>query len=146
MAAGDIVVPRSFKLKQMLGTLPVNFGTATMEIRLATALPAEATIDFRDDFTEIATATAYTGAIPVTVTCTDEAGTVRVKVSSGDIVIAQDAGGFANALSWVLYQNVGTAATDPVVCFGDFGSAKGNVTGSLTIDFENTNGSTVFEY
>ena len=83
----------------------------------------------------------------MTASVTDTAGTIRVKVDSGDIVIPQNASGFTNALAWVMYEDTaGAATTDPVICFGDFGTARSIVTGALTIDFEDVNGSTVFEY
>ena len=150
MAVGAITVFDSFKYEQMLGTTRVNFGTAVIKLMLLndTLTPLAATHDFIDDLSaneSTNTGSVYTGPRTVAVTVTSGA-TVRVKVAADETFLV-DASGFANARWWVLYEDTaGAAATDPLICFGDFGSNRSNIDGALTIDFENTNGGTIFEY
>ena len=157
MAAGDIFVYEHFKEKQMSGVAGATAGVgvidlngATMKIMLATSSYSPNVVTDEVVTTPMAfqvpTGTGYVdNGSAVTVTVVNQTPLTRVKIST-DLVFTQDGTGFTTARYWVLYEASGTDADDKLVCYGDFGVDKSNVAGSLTIDFENTNSGTLFEY
>lgn len=160
MAAGDILVYEKFKENQMSGIADAIAGVGATDLAgsvtklmLCTntytpAVTTDVVVGSGNLAANEVTGTGYTaGGETVSVTVVNEAGFIRVKIAS-DLLIAQNASGFTNARYWVLYAVNGTPAdaNDKLICYGDFGSDKSIVTGSLTIDFENTNGGTLFEY
>ena len=93
------------------------------------------THNFRDDISanEIATGNGYlTGGLALD-TKTATAANPCV-MSAADEVIAQNGAGFTTARKYVLLKWVGTAATDPLICYGANGADFGNVAGQLTLD------------
>ena len=159
MAAGEITVYEKFKEKQMSGIADAIAGVGTIDLANDTLkfmllrvgyVPDAATDEVIADLvpgTNEVSGTGYAaGGIAATITVVNDAGTIRVTAS--DLIIAQNAGGFTDARTWVLYQEHGTPAdaNNKLVCWGDFGADKSIVTGSLTVDFENVNSGTLFQY
>lgn len=147
MASGDITFFNKWKKAQEDGTLtstPVDFDTDTIKVAVmaATYTPdggdASAQQYWSDiSANQVALATAYIGPITLgSKTVTLSAGTVVI--DGGDIVIAQDAGGFTNGRWVVFFKDTGTPATSPLMWYGDLGSNRSIVTGSLTFSWAAT--------
>jgi hypothetical protein len=89
---------------------------------------------FRSDLTNEVTGTNYTagGLLLDTKTASSANPTV---LTSADEVVAQSAGGFANARKYIIVKITGGAAsTDPLICYGAAGADFGNQAGALTLD------------
>ena len=141
MASGDIIFFNKWKKAQEDGSLsstPVDFDTDTIKVAVmaATYTPdggdASAQQYWGDiSANQVALAAAYTGPITVGAkTVTLSAGVVVV--DGGDIVIAQAAAGFTNGRWVVFFKDSGVAGTSPLMWYGDLGSNRSIVTGSLT--------------
>lgn len=144
MAAGDIVFFNKWKKAQEDGSLsstPVDFDTDTIKVAVmaATYTPdggdASAQQYWSDISTnQVATGTAYTGPITLgTKSVILSVGTVVI--TGGNITINQDAAGFTNGRWVVFYKDSGVAATSPLMWYGDLGSNRSIVTGSLTFQW-----------
>ena len=154
MAAGDIAFYNKFKFAQIdgdanaaLSGTPVTFGAGADTIKVA-VMTASYVADTGDATTQehwddvsanqVATGTGYTGPITLaspTVTMTSGV----VKFDANDVVIPQDASGFANGRYIVFYKVGGTDATSPLIAWGDLGATKSITGGSLTFQW-NSNG------
>ena len=159
MAAGAIEVFEAFKTTQMSGVAGAAVGVGVIDLaggdlrlmltRVA-GLPVAASDAVMSDgvigANEVSGSGYPAGGIStgVTISVVTQANLTRVKCL--DVVIDQDGAGPTDIRHWVLYEYSGTPANDKLVCWGDFGADKSIQTGSLTIDFENTNGGTLFEY
>lgn len=113
--------------------------TGTFKFLLVSAVPSEANIDafdFRDDIiNEVAASGTYaTGG--ATVTCTvgsyDSANN-RVPVTFGNP--ATFTGATISAVGGWIYKSVGSAATDQLVAFIDFGTTVNSTTEDFAVTF-----------
>ena len=150
MAAGDIDFYNNYKFAVLdgdaggtpLSGMPVVYDTDVIKVIVManTFTPdrlTSTTQEHLDDIIadEVTTGTAYTG--PITIandTVTESAGTITY--DGDDIVISQDGGGgFTDGRYLVFYKVGGTDATSPLICVGDLGEDKGNVSGDLTFQW-----------
>lgn len=141
MAAGDITLYKKWMKGQIdgagLSSVPVDFDTDTIKVIILknTHTPdasASTTQEHLDDISadEVATATAYTGAITLGSKTVGVSGSV-VTFDAADINIAADAGGFTDGRHIVIYKDTGTPSTSPLIATGDLGADKSLQTGSL---------------
>ena len=115
------------------------FGTGTFKLMLASAAPSESDLDtfgFRSDITnEVAASGSYpTGG--VTITCTVgayDATNNRVAVTFGNPAPFTSAT-ISAAGCWI-YKAVGSAATDELISFVDFGGTKTSTADTFTVTF-----------
>jgi hypothetical protein len=137
-----IVKYNSFLKNQMNGgagtaALVVDFDTNTLKAALVSSVytPSATTHVTFNDITNEVSGTNYSagGATLTTATLTESSGTVTF--DADDVVWAQDAAGFTNARYVILYKSTGTASTSPLIGYIDLVSDKGNVSGSLTIQW-----------
>jgi hypothetical protein len=113
--------------------------TGSFKFLLVSAAPSEANLDawdFRNDVTNEVTGTGYTaGGVPVTVTV----GAVDTANNRVAITISNLSPGWTtatiNAVGGWLYKNVGTAATDDLIAFVDFGSAVVSTASDFSVTF-----------
>lgn len=147
MASGDIVYFNKMKKAQEDGSLtstPVDFDTDTISVAIMTSTytpdggDASAQQYWSDiSANQVGLATAYTG--PITLASKTSALSSGTEVlDAGDIVVAQDAAGFTTARWIVFFKNTGTPTTSPLMWYGDLGSNRSNVTGSLTFSWAAT--------
>lgn len=116
------------------------FGTGTFKAMLVTAVPSETELDtwaVRSDVTSehAANGTYVTGGFPVTaaVGALDSANNrIPVTFSAANPTYSN---GTISAVGVVIYKVVGSAATDEVVTFVDFGAAKSVTGGDFTVTF-----------
>lgn len=162
MAAGDITIYDKYVMSTLdgdaNGTLsgtPVDLdGDTTRIILLKSTWTADtdeaSTQEHIDDLTiatyEADVNVAYTtlGAnTPLVTPDVTSPGAGILRFDAVDLVIAQDAGGFANAW-FIAGAKWNTGATDsPLIFTGDMGADKSNVTGTLTLEW-NANG--IFQF
>lgn len=117
------------------------FGSGTFKFLLVSSLPSETdldTFDFRSDIANEVTGAGYTsGGVAVAVSV----GAVDTTNNRVPITVADLAPGWATAtLSAVggwLYKDVGTAATDELVQFVDFGGTVNSTSAPFSVDFAN---------
>lgn len=113
------------------------FGSGTFKLMLASAAPSESDLDtfgFRSDITnEVAASGSYpTGG--VTITCTVgayDATNNRVAVTFGNPAPFTSAT-ISAAGCWI-YKAVGSAATDELISFVDFGGTKTSTADTFTV-------------
>ncbi len=112
--------------------------TVKIALLTATHTPARATQDFWDDVSaNEVTGTNYTaGGNEVATKTVTTAANVTKWDAADPATWAQSGTGFATARYAILYKDTGTPATSPIIAYHDFGSAKGNVDGDLTIQLD----------
>lgn len=117
------------------------FGSGTFKFMLVSSLPSETdldTFDFRSDITNEVTGAGYTaGGVAVAVSV----GAVDTTNNRVPITVADLAPGWATATlsavgGWI-YKDVGTAATDELVQFVDFGGTVTSTSAPFSVDFAN---------
>jgi hypothetical protein len=132
----------SFLTQQMNGgagtaALVVDFDTDTIKAALVTSVytPSASTHVTFDDITNEVSGSNYTagGATLTTPTLTESSGTVTF--DADDVVWAQHASGFTDARYVIIYKDTGTPSTSALIGYIDLTSDKGNVSGSLTIEW-----------
>lgn len=115
------------------------FGSGTFKFLLVSSVPSEADLDafdFRNDITNEVTGAGYTaGGVNVSVSV----GAVDTANNRVAITVADLSPGWATATvsavgGW-LYKSVGTAATDELVQFVDFGATVSSTAGAFSVDF-----------
>lgn len=115
------------------------FGSGTFKFMLVASVPDETALDafdFRDDVTDEITGTGYTaGGVNVTVTV----GAVDTVNNRTAVTITDLAPGWTGATisavgGW-LYKAVGTAATDELISFVDFGGTVTSTASNFNVDF-----------
>jgi hypothetical protein len=127
----DFVYP-AFKQKQNNGNA-IDLDTDTIKIMLVTSTYTPATAhDFRDDVTNEVTGTGYTtGGVAL--------ANKTITASGNNYIFDADDPAWASstitARGAVLYKSVGTAATDPLICYLDFGSNITSTNGTFTVAF-----------
>lgn len=117
------------------------FGTGTFKAMLVTAVPSEAELDswaVRSDVTSehAANGTYATGGFSVTaaVGAVDTASN-RVPVTFTAANPTYSNGTITGAVGAVIYKVVGSAATDEIVTFVDFGGTKSVAGGDFVVSF-----------
>ena len=129
----------------LAGGLNLDTGGDSLKVMLTSVEPTPAHVN-RDSVTgEVAAGSSYTagGAAVVNqaVTTSGTTGATSAKFDMNDITWIQDAGtGFSNASYAILYKAVGTPATDVLVAYAAFSSAKSIVDGDFTLEMDATNG------
>jgi hypothetical protein len=126
-------------LSDHLAKAAINFSTASFKCLLLTAVPSESDLDtmiFRSSLATEATGTGYTaGGVAVTATVS-AVDTTNNRVS---ITFSNLAPGWTTAtltaVGAVIYQNVGTAATDKLIQFVDFGGTVSSTAGNYAVTF-----------
>ena len=118
------------------------FSSGTFKAMLVTAVPSETELDtwaVRSDVTSehAANGTYVTGGFPVTaaVGALDSANNrIPVTFSAANPTYSN---GTISAVGVVIYKVVGSAATDEIVTFVDFGGTKSVAGGDFTVTFSN---------
>lgn len=113
--------------------------TGTFKFLLVSSVPSEANFDaydFRDDIANEVTGAGYTaGGVAATVTVGSvDTTNDRVSVTITDLTNAWT-GSTISAVGGWLYKSVGTAATDQLVAFVDFGGTVTSTAGNFSVAF-----------
>ncbi len=124
--------------RQMDGTAVLDLDDAVGGSVIKLGIVTEAavnpdTANLYSGLTAVGTATGWTGPVTLTSKTCGLDGSNDVVFDAADIAqIAQDASGFTNGRTLVLYY-----ATDSyILCAHDHGSSFGNVAGPITISFD----------
>ena len=113
--------------------------TGTFKFLLVSSVPSEANFDaydFRDDIANEVTGTGYTsGGVAATVTVGSvDTTNDRTPITITDLTNAWT-GSTISAVGGWLYKSVGTAATDQLVAFVDFGGTVTSTAGNYSVAF-----------
>ena len=113
--------------------------TGTFKFLLVSSVPSEADFDaydFRDDIANEVTGTGYTaGGVAATVTVGSvDTTNDRTPVTITDLTNAWTSSTISAVGGW-LYKVVGSAATDQLVCFVDFGGTVTSTAGNYSVTF-----------
>ena len=113
--------------------------TGTFKFLLVSSVPSEANLDvydFRDDISNEVTGTGYTsGGVAATVTVGSvDTTNDRVSVTITDLTNAWTSSTISAVGGW-LYKSVGTAGTDQLVSFVDFGGTVTSTAGNYSVTF-----------
>lgn len=126
-----------FLLRQGKGAAPVNWEADTIKALLTTSTyaPNQDTDEFRSAVTNEVVGTGYTaGGVTLTAkSVTYDAATNQVRFIAADVSWA--AATFT-ARRLVFYKSVGTAATDPLIGWVDFGADQSPAATTFTVDFD----------
>lgn len=120
----------------------LNLGSDTLKVMLVNTAPTAATDDFRNDLTEISAGNGYTagGTTATTSSSAQTSGTYKLVLA--DVVFTASASSIGPFRYAVLYDSTpGTAATDPLIAYWDYGSSISLLSGeTFTWDADPTNG------
>ena len=113
--------------------------TGSFKFLLVSSVPSEANLDaydFRDDVANEVTGTGYTsGGVSATVTVGSvDTTNDRTPVTITDLTNAWTSSTISAVGGW-LYKVVGSAATDQLVCFVDFGGTVTSTAGNYSVTF-----------
>ena len=113
--------------------------TGTYKFLLVSSVPSEANLDaydFRDDIANEVTGAGYTaGGVAATVTVGSvDTTNDRTPVTITDLTNAWTSSTISAVGGW-LYKVVGSAATDQLVCFVDFGGTVTSTAGNFSVAF-----------
>ena len=113
--------------------------TGTFKFLLVSSVPSEANLDaydFRDDVADEVTGTGYTaGGVAATVTVGSvDTTNDRTPVTITDLTNAWTSSTISAVGGW-LYKVVGSAATDQLVSFVDFGGTVTSTAGNYSVTF-----------
>ena len=113
--------------------------TGSFKFLLVSSVPSESdldTFDFRDDIANEVTGTGYTsGGVAATVTVGSvDTTNDRTPVTITDLTNAWTSSTISAVGGW-LYKVVGSAATDQLVCFVDFGGTVTSTAGNYSVTF-----------
>ena len=113
--------------------------TGTYKFLLVSSVPSEANFDaydFRDDIANEVTGTGYTaGGVAATVTVGSVDSTNdRTPVTITDLTNAWTSSTITAVGGW-LYKVIGSAATDQLVAFVDFGGTVSSTAGNFSVAF-----------
>lgn len=115
------------------------FGSGTFKLLLVSAVPTETeldTWDFRSDITNEITGSGYTAggfAVTPTVGAVDATNN-RVAVTFADLTPALATATVSAVGGWI-YKSIGSAATDELVQFVDFGGTVSSTAAAFNVDF-----------
>lgn len=116
------------------------FGSGSFKFLLVTSVASEADLDafdFRSDITnEVASGAGYTtGGVAVTVTVSAiDTTNNRTSVTIADVPSAFTTATISADGGW-LYKVIGSAATDELIGFVDFGGTVSSTAGTFALDF-----------
>lgn len=115
------------------------FGSGSFKMLLVTSVPSESdldTFDFRNDIANESTGSGYTaGGFTVTPTVSAvDATNNRVAVTFADLTPALATATVSAVGGWI-YKVIGSAATDELVQFVDFGATVASTAAAYNIDF-----------
>lgn len=127
------------KLRKAQGVSAVDFDDGTLKLMLLTSAytPDIENHDFLNDASanEVTTGTSYSAGGPALANkALNAPGDTYVYLDADNIVIAQDATGFANARYGVVYQDTGDAATSELIVLIDLGSDRSVQDGAITLN------------
>ena len=126
-------------LARALAKGDIDFDTNTFKVLLVSSIPSEANLDAwanRSDVTNEITGTGYTAggiAQPFALQSLDTTNN-RQEISWTDITNGWTSATIS-AAGAIIYKNSGTASTDTLLHFVDFGTIVGVVNGSYNIDY-----------
>ena len=105
----------------------------TIKALLVDTAPTDPDFDFRDDLSTLLYDGSYThptvGSCVVAYDGTDN----RAEFTSATITFSSVAAGTGDAVGLVLYKDVGTEATDPIICYNEFSSSINGNGGDITV-------------
>ena len=126
------------KLVDYLATGAINLNTATYKCMLVTAVPSEANLDawaVRSDVSTETTGTAYVaGGVAVTGTYAYDTANNRSSLTFTNLAPGWT-GSTITAVGAIIYQNVGSAATDKLMHFVDFLGTVSSTSGTYSVTF-----------
>jgi hypothetical protein len=111
----------------------IDFDTDTFKALLVTSsyAPDKDTHDKRDDVTNEATGTGYTaGGVTTACTVTKDTANDRVTLQFAAVSWATST---ITARALVIYKSTGTASTDNLVAYNDFGSDVSSTAGTFSV-------------
>jgi hypothetical protein len=111
----------------------IDFDTNTFKAMLVTSsyTPNKDTHDKRDDVTNEATGTGYTaGGVTTACTVTKDTANDRVTLQFAAVSWATST---ITARALVIYKSTGTASTDNLVAYNDFGSDVSSTAGTFSV-------------
>jgi hypothetical protein len=111
----------------------IDFDTNTFKAMLVTSsyTPDKDTHDKRDDVTNEATGTGYTaGGVTTACTVTKDTANDRVTLQFAAVSWATST---ITARALVIYKSTGTASTDNLVAYNDFGSDVSSTSGTFSV-------------
>lgn len=130
---------------KVVGGSPIDLDTDTIKLMLATSsyTPSQTADDFRNDVSanEASGGSGYTAGGFTLASSALSISSLTINFDSADISQAITGGPFAFRYG-VFYKSVGTAATDPLIAYVDFG-AQSITDATLTITLTNQLGVTV---
>jgi hypothetical protein len=115
------------------------FGSGTFKMLLVSSVPSESdfdSFDFRSDITNEVTGSGYTAGgftVVPTVSAVDTTNN-RVSVSFADLAPALASATVSAVGGWI-YKDMGSAATDQLVQFVDFGGTVSSTSAAFNVDF-----------
>lgn len=126
----------SFNFNATIRTIVNNFfGSGSFKMMLVSVLPGETekdSWDFRNDVTNEVSGAGYTAggtAVTLTVAAVDNANNdVEVTCSAASWPSAT-----ISAVAGIVYKDIGTAATDPLIGVIDFGGTISSTAGTFTV-------------
>lgn len=126
------------KLTDYLATAAINLNTASYKCLLVTAVPSESHLDtwlVRADVTSEASGTGYTaGGVAVTGTYAFDTANNRSSLTFTDLAPGWSTATIT-AVGAIIYQNVGSAATDKLLTFVDFLGTVSSTAGDFSVTF-----------
>lgn len=126
-------------LADHLAGAAINFKTDSFKCLLVTSIPSETNLDSwinRSDVTNEATGTGYTAggvAVTASVGAVDTTNN-RVAITFGNLAPGWT-GSTITAVGAIIYKSTGTAATDKLVQFVDFGGTISSTAGNYAVTF-----------
>jgi len=117
-----------------MATGAIDFDTNSFKIELVTSsyTPNKDTHTKRSDVTNEISGTGYTaGGVSTAVTVTNDTANDRIDINFADVSWASAT---LTAAAAVIYKTTGTASTDNLVAYLDFGSNVTSTNGTFTLD------------
>lgn len=117
-----------------MATGAIDFDTNSFKIELVTSsyTPNKDTHTKRSDVTNEISGTGYTaGGVSTAVTVTNDTANDRIDINFADVSWASAT---LTAAAAVIYKNTGTASTDNLVAYLDFGGNVTSTNGTFTLD------------
>ena len=117
-----------------MATGAIDFDTNSFKIELVTSsyTPNKDTHTKRSDVTNEISGTGYTaGGVSTAVTVTNDTANDRIDINFADVSLASAT---LTAAAAVIYKTTGTASTDNLVAYLDFGGNVTSTNGTFTLD------------
>lgn len=128
------------KVKLLTGAIDLDTDTIKVALVTSSYTPNIDTDEFYSDITnEVANGNGYTtgGETLTTLSVTADTTNDRAVVNADSSVWSSAT---FTARGAVIYKSTGTAGTSPLIAYIDFGADKSPVSGTLTIDWNDTTG------